>query len=469
VEHRSDAHDWVADGELGLQGGYGARVLRFSSTAAVIRLGARRTQRSGVHVGTSGFGSERWSRRSVDQWALRGAQQILVADRLTIDLDGRWNRSPERFGAGGADVDASAAAAWTALRWVGGRALVVRGAFGTSALPFSATLGQVPLATRPICSFTCPAAAAVDDPAPERTREWEGGIELRGERGSGLRLTGFQQRTDAVAVQTYAAPSLGLLGATSVAFTDVRNAGVEATLDLAPLRRAQAGLDLVLSAALLRNRLGELPVREGVVDQDRRAFFPAGQVLRTGAALGAFTRRPFTVRDADADGIVTRAEVIEGSTGSEVRGAAAPTRTASLDARLRLGRRAVVGALAEYRGGHHAYGSRPTLYADADAAAFLPGASIEAQARTVSLAARHDALVDRADFTRLRELSVAYTLGTRAGGPVLTLAGRNLLTWTGFHGIDPETSAAPNSPLLSGGFFVQPLPASLTVRLSSSF
>jgi hypothetical protein len=57
-----------------------------------------------------------------------------------------------------------------------------------------------------------------------------------------------------------------------------------------------------------------------------------------------------------------------------------------------------------------------------------------------------DCYVNKADFTKLREVSLSYTLPAsvahmgRVSRAVLTVAGRNLHTWTDYPGIDPEAS-----------------------------
>jgi hypothetical protein len=55
-----------------------------------------------------------------------------------------------------------------------------------------------------------------------------------------------------------------------------------------------------------------------------------------------------------------------------------------------------------------------------------------------------DQFLHDASFTKLREISVSYTLPERIAGfasarrATVTLAGRNLHTWTKFPGLDPE-------------------------------
>jgi hypothetical protein len=55
-------------------------------------------------------------------------------------------------------------------------------------------------------------------------------------------------------------------------------------------------------------------------------------------------------------------------------------------------------------------------------------------------------VIQDASFAKLRELSLTWTLpqtlvrDLRVGGASLTVAGRNLHTWTKYPGLDPEAS-----------------------------
>jgi hypothetical protein len=57
-----------------------------------------------------------------------------------------------------------------------------------------------------------------------------------------------------------------------------------------------------------------------------------------------------------------------------------------------------------------------------------------------------DSYINDASFTRFREISVSYVLPSSIGKigrfnrAVITVAGRNLHTWTDYPGLDPEAS-----------------------------
>ncbi|MGZ8376364.1 MAG: TonB-dependent receptor plug domain-containing protein [Gemmatirosa sp.] len=87
--------------------------------------------------------------------------------------------------------------------------------------------------------------------------------------------------------------------------------------------------------------------------------------------------------------------------------------------------------------------------------------------------------VEKGDFVKLRELSVSYTIGAgllrRVGargaqGATLTLAGRNLKTWTDYTGWDPETNAGAQSTLVRGfAFATTPIPRNVTAAVTVNF
>ena len=84
--------------------------------------------------------------------------------------------------------------------------------------------------------------------------------------------------------------------------------------------------------------------------------------------------------------------------------------------------------------------------------------------------------VEKGDFVKLRELSVSYSLdpallrGARIAGATLTLAGRNLKTWTDYTGWDPETNAGGQSTLVRGfNFATAPIPRNVTAAINLTF
>jgi hypothetical protein len=69
--------------------------------------------------------------------------------------------------------------------------------------------------------------------------------------------------------------------------------------------------------------------------------------------------------------------------------------------------------------------------------------------------------IEEADFLKLRELAVTYNVPERftsmvgAGALSLTVAGRNLATWTKYSGFDPEVNSLGYTGTAAGGDFYQ--------------
>lgn len=84
--------------------------------------------------------------------------------------------------------------------------------------------------------------------------------------------------------------------------------------------------------------------------------------------------------------------------------------------------------------------------------------------------------IENGTWTKLRELSVSYALPASFTGRFgaqnaqLTLAGRNLRTWTDYTGWDPETNAGAQRTLVRGfSFATVPIPRSVAVTFSTNF
>ncbi len=84
--------------------------------------------------------------------------------------------------------------------------------------------------------------------------------------------------------------------------------------------------------------------------------------------------------------------------------------------------------------------------------------------------------IENGTWTKLRELAVTYALPSSftrkfgSQGAQLTLAGRNLKTWTDYTGWDPETNAGAQRTLVRGfSFATVPIPRSVALTFSTNF
>ncbi|HYC28209.1 MAG TPA: hypothetical protein VEB42_05320, partial [Chitinophagaceae bacterium] len=80
--------------------------------------------------------------------------------------------------------------------------------------------------------------------------------------------------------------------------------------------------------------------------------------------------------------------------------------------------------------------------------------------------------VDDGSFVKLREVSFSYNLGTigKVRDIVLSLSGRNLVSWDNYKGYDPEVNAAGQSTILRGiDFGSTPIPATYSFKIGAKF
>ena len=83
--------------------------------------------------------------------------------------------------------------------------------------------------------------------------------------------------------------------------------------------------------------------------------------------------------------------------------------------------------------------------------------------------------VENGDFTKLREVTVSllapksWATVAKANELRLTLAGRNLKTWTNYTGLDPEVNSTPTTLFSQSDFLTQPPLRVFSARLTASF
>ena len=184
--------------------------------------------------------------------------------------------------------------------------------------------------------------------------------------------------------------------------------------------------------------------------------------------------------DRNANGVIEPGEVLTAPVGFV--GQTIPSRYATVGTHLALaGGRWRVAAQLSYRGGF--VSANPTeIYRSLNAgntrALNVKGVSLEEQARSAVYVDPTGAPPGDASFLRLREVSVSHRVAASvarwvgARALTLTLTGRNLATWTGYQGWDPEVQTI-GAEFFRGGAgvsygaapFQPPIPRSVTLRL----
>jgi TonB-dependent starch-binding outer membrane protein SusC len=298
---------------------------------------------------------------------------------------------------------------------------------------------------------------------PERGIEAEAGLDasLAGGR-FGVEFTYYERYTRDALMAVAVPPSTGFMGVGLENLGTIANRGIELSLTASPLRRNRLAWDTQLGLSTNRNRLvafgyDRTPIALSIYQpvQRHQPGYPLG------AYWGNFPRR-------DADGSLIRNAGGGLVADSQVYiGPSSPTREAALGNTLVAFGRVRLYGLLDYKGGHYLYNVKDQYrcwgqpYASAwnrDPSQNVPGScwevndpgrpESEKEIRQQDPAVNNGVFIQRADFVKLRELSLTFTLppswtqrlGSERGA--LTLAAHNVaILWKPHYtGPDPEVN-----------------------------
>ncbi len=363
-------------------------------------------------------------------------------------------------------------------------ALKLRAAVGQSglhpdflnALTYKNPVTGVTPAGNPTLAFTAgnPGNA---DLKPERTTEVEGGFDLSVLKDRlTVGLTYYDKHTTDALIQQTLAP---LVGDTSFQWANlgkVRNRGLELQTTAEVVRMRNANFTVTGNFSTLENRLQHI----GTVNNTPiiSGLGGATQEFAQGFPLGGFWQLPYTY--TSQNGIVTPNDVTVGANRVYL-GSVLPTENASLSPELTLFRIVKISSLFDFQGGNKLYNST----ADFRCGQFFncvedyTKAPLATQARAV---ADHyygtvAGYIEDASFWKWREAAVSlllppeYARKIYARGATLTLAIRNLRTWTKYTGLDPEVlenQSGVNS-FEGADFLTQPPVRYYTVRVTLNY
>lgn len=296
------------------------------------------------------------------------------------------------------------------------------------------------------------------DVGPERTRELEVGFDASLWQGTlGVEATYYNTTTSDALVGVLLPPSEGFLASRTENVGELMSEGVEFQVSAALFRsdwlewRARTNLSFSRSEAVDLNcrDVGGTELCEQISASNKAQ-------IRVGHAVPTIWAFRVTNPDAHAAPIV--------SDTLEAVGPVYPTRLVGLGTTVTLGERVIVDALLEHQGGH--YLPNYTGYQNSRRGVWYPCYDVQSEmakeyrgetsdlgaytalerarcATNVEGGHNSDFWVDEADFWKLRSVSLTYELPPRWVGryvdrATLSLAGRNLWTWTDFVGTDPE-------------------------------
>ena len=330
---------------------------------------------------------------------------------------------------------------------------------------------------------------------PERSSEVELGFETSWiDDRLGLDVTYFNKHSTNALVNKPLPLSIGSSAARFENLGRVDNSGTEVTLRMQPVRTRNVTWDLNLAASSLRNEL----VNIGVDAQGNKippiviGWNQQPQRHQEGYALGSYFGLPYTYNDADGNGLLKASEVevydfdpsvadADTTIARQFLGNPFPKREFTASTNLKLRDWVTVSALLDHQGGRQLFNytqaNRCDLGVDNCAELYDPNTPLDRQAALIALRNYGSAagFVENADFTKLREVAVSFLVprryASKAGlnGLGITLAGRNLKTWTKYTGLDPETNSSGQTNFTTAELGTLPPNRVFTIRFDAHF
>ena len=327
------------------------------------------------------------------------------------------------------------------------------------------------------------------DLKPEVSREIEGGFEAAffGSR-AGLELTYYQKTSQDLLIARPLPPSLGLTQTQFDNLGESENKGWEVMLRGQVLDLQNAKLEVTATYAGNKTKLTDIG-RLSTGEKISPIVFGVQRHVE-GYPLGGYWDESLKYSDKNGDGIITRVNCpgqaqVAGGPECEMEvgalsylGQPLPTNEISVSPRLQLYNWLQLSALIDYKGGFKVFNNTERFRCNFGncPAAYLANAPLEDQAANLGQAMNTDAgYVEDGSFTKLREIAATLTLPQawanrmRTESLTLTLAGRNLATWTGYKGFDPEVNSQPGSNFGTSDFLTQPPLRMFSARISIGF
>jgi hypothetical protein len=279
------------------------------------------------------------------------------------------------------------------------------------------------------------------DLKPERGNEIEAGFEAGLFNGrANLDFTYYNKRTNDALLPVSVSPSTGFAGTRLVNLGTISNSGFEIILSGTPISLKQLSMETTLSMSTNKNRLVSFgDERDPIIF----GSYAPSQRYQEGYPLGGMWAQRV---QRDQNG-----KVIKNANGQPIldpqsvfMGPSAPTKEVSLSSSLRFLQHFRLYGLADYKGGHYQFNVKDWRRDRAG----LTWETVDPAADPDEVLVRKFASqtylhIQKADFVKLRDLSLSYDLpamlvGKFADRATITAAGHNLKVWTKYGGADPE-------------------------------
>jgi TonB-linked SusC/RagA family outer membrane protein len=325
---------------------------------------------------------------------------------------------------------------------------------------------------------------------PERSKEYEVGLDMGFWHDRvATELTYYSKNTSDALVARVLPPSNGLATSRFENLGRVKNAGFEYQVNAQVFEIPRASFSLLINGTRQANKLIDLG--KGI---DPIIFNGSEQRHQNGYPLGGYWQVPILgYEDKNHDGIISRVNCPDNNGNTNPQDPAGPACEVTLGAdqaylgspfpsseisfspTLTLYKYFTVRALLDRRGGQKLLNLtehfRCVAFANCRAANDTTAPIPDQVAYIAGLMGTDAGYIQDASFTKLREVSISIGVPTQyvsrfgLGGATLTLAGRNLKTWTKYKGLDPEIYEQGGTNFSTDEFLSQPHVRYYTVRL----
>ena len=333
----------------------------------------------------------------------------------------------------------------------------LRGAVGESGKapdPFAKLRTWAPVSDGNATPGFAPQNVGNPDVGPERTREFEGGFDASLLSGRlGLNVTAYRDKTFNMLVNRTLPPSNGFLQGRLENVGSMQNKGLEVESTLGLIRTRTIDWSLRGNMDFQKSKVLDL---DGDPSTHTRIYSGLNSYFEEGQTAPVYEGELVTNPDAFADPIIAHDTVI---------GPVYPTKHFGVGTTLKLGSHVTLDALIDHQGGH--YVQNYTAYQNERRGVWHPCYDIQAKIidyyqngnasalndvtalqrarcaiRHVGMSPNSNYWIEKADFTKLRHVSLTYELPKNlvsfASRASVTLSGENLFTWTKYQGADPE-------------------------------
>ncbi len=304
------------------------------------------------------------------------------------------------------------------------------------------------------------------DVGPERTTEIEGGFDASLLSGRlGLEFTAYQATTNDALVPVNLPASNGFLSDRIENVGQLQNRGIEASLNLGLLRTDNFDWRMRVSGSKLSSEVLDLGPGSKEDPSAHTIYTSLLSYMKVGYPAPAYFGSRIENPNAHADPIVVDDSL-------SMIGPVFPTKEFTVGTTVSLFNRLTLDGLMEFQGGH--YLPNYTGYQSARRGAWFPCVDYQEAFLNGGDVSGYTALerarcapngtslydiswwIEKADFWKLRTISLTYDLPKRivpwAQNASISLAGRNLLTFTDYTGTDPEVvDVADQSGNIAGG------------------